>query len=177
VGNLHLGVSARHFLARASGSLSQPLRMVAMALLEQIQKDMVAAMKAKDEARLGTVRMIKTALKKHEVDSMKPLDETTEMQILNTLMKQRKEAAELYRKGNRPDLADKEDAELKLIEAYLPAAATPDELDAAVKSALAETGATEAKQMGLVMKAAQAKLTGKRVDGKVLSEKVKGALA
>jgi len=147
-----------------------------MALLEQIQKDMVAAMKAKDEARLGAVRMIKTALKKQEVDSMKPLDEAAEMQILNTLMKQRREAAELYRKGNRTDLADKEDAELKLIEGYLPAAATPEELDAAVKAALAETGATEAKQMGLVMKAAQAKLAGKRVDGKLLSEKVKAAL-
>jgi uncharacterized protein YqeY len=147
-----------------------------MALLEQIQKDMVAAMKAKDEARLGAVRMIKTALKKQEVDSMKPLDEAAEMQILNTLMKQRREAAELYRKGNRTDLADKEDAELKLIEGYLPAAATPEELDAAVKFALTETGATEAKQMGLVMKAAQAKLAGKRVDGKLLSEKVKAAL-
>lgn len=147
-----------------------------MALLEQIQKDMVAAMKAKDEARLGTVRMIKTALKKHEVDSMKPLDEATEMQVLNTLMKQRREAADLFRKGNRPELAEKEEAELKLIETYLPAAASEDDVNAAVKAALAETGATEAKQMGVVMKAAQAKLAGKRVDGRQLSEKVKAGL-
>lgn len=148
-----------------------------MALLEQIQKDMVQAMKAKDEVRLGTVRMIKTALKKHEVDSMKPLDEATELQVMSTLIKQRREAADLYRKGNRPDLADKEEAELKLIESYLPAAPTEDELNAAVDQALTETGATSAKQMGQVMKAAQVKLAGKRVDGKVLSEKVKARLS
>src|SRR6185437_13051625 len=151
--------------------------MVAMALLEQIQKDLVAAMKAKDEARLGTVRMIKTALKKHEVDSMKPLDEATELQVMSTLMKQRREAADLYRKGNRPDLAEKEEAELLLIESYLPASPTEEELNAAVAQALAETGATSAKQMGQVMKAAQGKLAGKRVDGKALSEKVKARLS
>jgi uncharacterized protein len=147
-----------------------------MPLLDRIQKDMVEAMKAKDEMRLNTVRMIKTALKKHEVDSMKPLDEATEMQVMNTLMKQRREAADLYRKGGRADLADKEEAELKLIEAYLPSAPTEDELSAAIDAALAETGATEAKQMGLVMKAAQAKLAGKRIDGRTLSEKVKSRL-
>jgi uncharacterized protein YqeY len=148
-----------------------------MALLEQIQKDMVEAMKAKDESRLGTVRMIKAALKKHEVDSMKPLDEATEMQVMNTLMKQRREAADLYRKGNRPELAEKEEAELKLIESYLPTSPTEGELAAAVDQALAETGATSAKQMGQVMKAAQAKLAGKRVDGKALSERVKARLS
>jgi uncharacterized protein len=148
-----------------------------MALLEQIQKDMVQAMKTRDEPRLGTVRMIKAALKKHEIDSMKPLDEATELQVMSTLIKQRREAADLYRKGNRPDLADKEEAELKLIESYLPAAPSDQEMDAAVEQALAETGATSAKQMGQVMKAAQAKLVGKRVDGKVLSEKVKARLS
>jgi uncharacterized protein len=147
-----------------------------MPLLDRIQKDMVEAMKAKDEMRLNTVRMIKTALKKHEVDSMKPLDEATEMQVMNTLMKQRREAADLYRKGGRSDLADKEEAELKLVEAYLPSAPTEDELSAAIDAALAETGATEAKQMGIVMKAAQAKLAGKRIDGRALSEKVKSRL-
>lgn len=147
-----------------------------MPLLDRIQKDMVEAMKAKDEMRLNTVRMIKTALKKHEVDSMKPLDEATEMQVMNTLMKQRREAADLYRKGGRSDLADKEEAELKLVEAYLPSAPTEDELSAAIDAALAETGATEAKQMGIVMKAAQAKLAGKRIDGRTLSEKVKSRL-
>jgi hypothetical protein len=120
--------------------------------------------------------MIKTALKKYEVDSGKPLDEATEQQVMNTLMKQRREAAELYRKGNRPDLADKEEAELKLIESYLPAASSEEELDAAVEQAIAETGATSAKQMGVVMKAAQTKLAGKRVDGKALSGKVKARL-
>jgi uncharacterized protein YqeY len=147
-----------------------------MALLEQIQKDLVEAMKAKDEVRLGTIRMIKTALKKLEVDSMKPLTEATEMQVMTTLIKQRREAADLYRKGNRNDLAEKEEVELKMIEAYLPAAPTEEEINAAIEQAVTETGATSAKQMGLVMKAAQAKLAGKRVDGKVLSEKVKTRL-
>ena len=147
-----------------------------MALLERIQTDLVAAMRAKDEARLSAIRMIKTALKKHEVDSMKPLDEATELQLLNTLVKQRREAADMFRKGGRPELADKEDAELKLIESYMPSAPSDEEIDAAISAALAETGATSAKQMGLVMKAAQAKLAGKRVDGRALSEKVKAKL-
>jgi uncharacterized protein YqeY len=148
-----------------------------MPLLERIQKDMVEAMKAKDEARLSTVRMMKTALKKHEVDAMKPLDEATEMQILNMLIKQRRESADMFRKGGRAELADKEEAELKMIESYMPSGATDAEIDEAIAAAMAETGATAAKQMGLVMKAAQAKLAGKRVDGKVLSEKVRGKLS
>lgn len=148
-----------------------------MTLLDRIQKDLVEAMKAKDELRLGTVRMVKAALKKQEIDSMKPLDEAAEMQVMNTLIKQRREAADLFRKGGREELAEKEEAELKLIEAYLPAAPTPEELDAAVTGAIAETGATSAKQMGPVMKAAQAKLAGKRVDGKALSGMVKSRLS
>jgi uncharacterized protein YqeY len=148
-----------------------------MPLLETIQKDMVAAMKSKDEARLSAIRMIKTALKKLEVDSMKPLDEATEMQVLNSLIKQRTESAEMFRKGGRPEMADKEEAERTLIESYMPAAATPEEIDAAIAAALAETQVTSAKQMGVVMKAAQAKLAGKRVDGKALSEKVRARLA
>jgi uncharacterized protein len=147
-----------------------------MPLLERIQKDMVEAMKAKDEARLSTVRMMKTALKKHEVDAMKPLDEATEMQILNMLIKQRRESADMFRKGGRAELADKEEAELKMIESYMPSRATDAEIDAAIAAAMAETGATSSKQMGVVMKAAQAKLAGKRVDGKALSEKVRGKL-
>src|ERR1700732_607 len=148
-----------------------------MPLLDRIQTDMVAAMRAKDEARLNAIRLIKTALKKHEVDSMKPLDEATELQILSTLIKQRREAADMFRKGDRPELADKEETELKLVESYMPAAPTPEEIDAAIDAALAETGVTSAKQMGVVMKATQAKLAGKRVDGKALSEKVRGRLA
>jgi hypothetical protein len=148
-----------------------------MALLDRIQTDLVAAMRAKDELKLNAIRMIKTALKKHEVDSMKPLDEPTELQILGTLIKQRREAADMFRKGDRAELADKEEAELKLIESYMPAAPSDQEVDDAIAAALSETGATSAKQMGLVMKATQAKLAGKRVDGKAVSEKVRAKLA
>ena len=147
-----------------------------MPLLEQIQKDMVMAMKAKDEARLSTVRMIKTALKKHEVDAMKPLDEATELQILNTLIKQRRESADMFRKGGREELAAKEEAELKMIEAYMPAAPSDEEVDAAIAAAVTETGATSAKDMGKVMKAANAILAGKRVDGRALSDRVRAKL-
>jgi uncharacterized protein YqeY len=148
-----------------------------MALLDRIQTDMVAAMRAKDEMKLNAIRMIKTALKKHEVDSMKPLDEGTELQILGTLIKQRREAADMFRKGDRAELADKEEAELRLIESYMPSAPSEQEIDAAIAAAMAETGANSAKQMGVVMKAAQAKLAGKRVDGKALSDKVRAKLA
>src|SRR5947209_9996090 len=102
-----------------------------MPLLDRIQAEMVESMKAKDEARLDTLRMMKSALKKHEIDSMKPLDETTELQILTTLIKQRREAADMFRKGNRPELADKEEAELTMIESYMPAAPTEEEVDGA----------------------------------------------
>jgi hypothetical protein len=138
---------------------------------------MTQAMKARAEARLGALRMIKTALKKHEVDSMKPLDEATEMQILKSLVKQRQEAAEMFRKGGRPELAEKEEVEMRLIESFLPSAPSEEEMEAAVAAALAETGITSLKQMGLVMKAAQAALAGKRVDGKLLSDKVRAKLA
>ena len=147
-----------------------------MSLLERIQKDMVEAMKAKDEARLSAVRMIKAALMKQKVDSPKPIDEAAEMTILNMLIKQRTESAEMFRKGGRVELAEKEEAERALIETYMPAAATPEEIDRAIADALAETQVTSAKQMGVVMKAAQAKLMGKRVDGKALSEKVRARL-
>jgi uncharacterized protein len=138
---------------------------------------MTQAMKARDQDRLGALRMIKTALKKLEVDSMKPLDEPAEMQVMKTLVKQRQEAAEMFRQGGRPELAEKEEAELRLIESYLPSAPSEEEMEAAISAALDETGAAALKQMGLVMKAAQAKLAGKRVDGKVLSEKVRAKLA
>jgi hypothetical protein len=108
---------------------------------------------------------------------MKPLDEATELQILGTLIKQRLEAADMFRKGDRAELADKEETELKLIESYMPAAPSDKEIDDAIAAALAETGVTSVKQMGTVMKAAQAKLAGKRVDGKALSEKVRARLS
>ncbi len=148
-----------------------------MALLDQLQKDMAAAMKARDEARLATLRMMKAALMKEKVDSMKELDEAAELKILNSLIKQRKDAAALYRQGGRPELAEKEEAEMKLIESYMPASATEEEMAAAVAAALGETGATSPKQMGQVIAAARARLAGKRIDGKRLSDLVKARLS
>lgn len=148
-----------------------------MPLLDRVQKDMVQAMKDHDEARLSTLRMMKAALKKQEVDSMKPLDETSEIQVLNTLMKQRRESADMFRKGGRAELAGKEEAEMRLIETYLPAAASEEDVEAAIAAALSETGVNSLKQMGVVMKAAQAKLAGKRVDGRALSDKVRARLS
>src|SRR5258708_1333765 len=148
-----------------------------MPLLDTIQKDMVAAMKGRQEARLDGLRLIKAALQKQQIDSMKALDEHTELQVLSTLVKQRRESADMFRKGNRPELADREEAELKLIESYMPSAPSEAEIDAAVAAAMSETGGTSIKQMGAVMKAAQAKLAGKRVDGKALSERVKSKLS
>jgi uncharacterized protein YqeY len=148
-----------------------------MPLIDRIQSHMVQAMKARDEVRLNALRLIKTALKKHEVDSRKQLDEAAEVQVLSSLVKQRREAAELFRKGGRPELAEKEEAEQALIESYLPAPPTDEEMQAAVAAALEETEVTSMKQMGAVMKAAQAKLAGKRVDGKLLSEKVRAKLS
>jgi uncharacterized protein len=148
-----------------------------MALIDQVQQDMVAAMKGRDEARLSALRMIKAALMKLKVDSPKPLDEGAEMQVLKSLIKQRTDAAEMFRKGGREEQAQKEEAERALIEAYLPAAASQTEIDEAIRAAMAETGVTSQKQMSVVMKAAQAKLKGKTVDGKALSEKVRARLA
>lgn len=147
-----------------------------MPLLDRVQKDLVDAMKARDEGRLSSLRMMKTALKKHEVDAMKPLDEAAEMQILKSLVKQRHEAADAFRAAGREEMAAKEESERKLIESYLPAGATEAEIDAAIQAALTGTGVTSLKQMGIVMKATQAKLAGKTVDGKALSEKVRSRL-
>jgi uncharacterized protein YqeY len=97
--------------------------------------------------------------------------------VLNTLIKQRRDSIEMFRKGNRPELAEKEESELKLIETYLPAAPSEEEVEAAIQQALAETGVTSLKQMGAVMKAAQSKLAGRRVDGKALSDKVRARLS
>lgn len=148
-----------------------------MPLIDQVQKDMVEAMKSREESRLSTLRMIKAALMKYKADNPnKPLDEAVETQILRSLVKQRIDAAEMFRKGGREEQAEKEEAERALIESYLPAAAAPEEIDAAIAEALAETGATSPKQMGAVMKAVQVKLGGKSVDGKALSEKVRSRL-
>jgi uncharacterized protein YqeY len=147
-----------------------------MPLIDQVQQDMVAAMKARAEARLSALRMIKAALMKAKVDSPKPLDEAAEMQLLKQLIKQRIDAADMFRKAGRTEQADQEEAERALIETYLPASASEAEIDTAIEAAFAETGATAIKQMGVVMKAAQAKLAGKTIDGKLLSDKVKARL-
>jgi hypothetical protein len=149
---------------------------VIMPLIDRVQQDMVAAMKGREEARLSALRMIKAALMKLKVDSPKPVDEAAEMALLKMLIKQRIEAADAFRNAGRAEQADKEEAERRLIEAYLPAAATEAEVDAAVAEALAETGVTSLKQMGVAMKAAQARLQGKTVDGKSLSDKVRAKL-
>ena len=120
--------------------------------------------------------MIKAALQKQQVDSMKPLDDGAEQQVLKQLVKQRTDAADMFRKGGRPEQAEKEEAERVLIQGYMPAEATEDEISSAIDAALSETGITSVKQMGVVMKAAQAKLAGKRADGKALSEKVRSRL-
>jgi uncharacterized protein YqeY len=148
-----------------------------MPLLDQLQKDLVAAMKAKDPAVLSTVRMVKSALQKAHVDAVKPMDDAADQAILKSLVKQRTDAADMFRKGGREDSALKEESERTIIESYLPAAASEEETLAAIDAAIVETGATSAKQMGLVMKAVQAKLAGKTVDGKLISEKVKAKLA
>ena len=148
-----------------------------MTLMDRVQQDMVAAMKAREEARLSALRMIKAALMKQKVDSPKPLDEAAEMQVLKSLIKQRIDAAEAFRKAGRVEQAAKEETEKTLIETYLPAGASDAEIDEAIAEALAETGVTSIKQMSVVMKATQAKLQGKTVDGKALSEKVRAKLS
>jgi uncharacterized protein YqeY len=147
-----------------------------VALLEQIQKDLMEAMKARDDLRSSVLRMVKTALKMKEVEKMRPLDDAESRQILQTLIKQRRDSLEQFTKGGRPELAEKEAGEIKIIEGYLPAAAGEEEMQAAVEAAVGETGATSPKQMGAVIKAARARLEGKTIDGKRLSELVRQRL-
>lgn len=150
-----------------------------MALIEQIQKDITAAMKAREEQRLSTLRMVKTALKNREIEKMAPLDEKESQQVLSTLIKQRKDSIEQFLNGGRKEMADKEAAEITWIEAYLPKAAGEDEIVAGVKAVIAQMGAPTMKDMGTVMKNAMARFAGAgmRVDGKVVSEAVKRELA
>ena len=149
-----------------------------MGLGEQVQKDMVEAMRSRDELRLSTLRMVKSALKNKEIDKRAPLDEKEAQQVLATLIKQRKDSIEQFTKGGRQELADKEAAEIKLIEAYLPKAMGEEEITAAVKATIAEMGSPTMKDMGTVMKNAMARLqaTGARVEGKTVSEIVKKQL-
>jgi uncharacterized protein YqeY len=148
-----------------------------MSLADQIQKDIVAAMKAKDEARLSTLRMVKTALHNKEVDKRGPLDDKESLQVLSTLIKQRKDSIEQFTKGGRQELADKEAAEIKVIEGYMPQAVGEDEIAATVRATIAEMGSPTMKDMGTVMKNVMAKFAGARVDGKVVSDLVKKELS
>lgn len=147
-----------------------------MALIERIQKDLMDAMKARDELRSSVLRMVKTALKMKEVEKTRPLDDAESFQALQTLIKQRRESIEQFTQGGRLDLAGKEAREITIIEAYLPAAPTDAEMQGAIEAAVAETGATSPKQMGAVIKAARARLEGKAIDGKLLSERVRQRL-
>lgn len=148
-----------------------------MSLSETVQKDMVAAMKSREELRLSVLRMIKAAIQLKETEKIRKLDDAESIQLLQTLVKQRKESIEQFTKGNRPELAEKETRELAIIESYLPAGATEAEMDAAIAKAFAETGANSMKQMGAVVKAAKAALEGKTVDGKILSDRVRERLS
>jgi uncharacterized protein len=148
-----------------------------MTLSEQIQKDIVAAMRAKEELRLSVLRMVKSAIQLKEVEKKRPLDEPESIQLLQTLVKQRKESIDQFAKGGRQDLVDKENEELLVLEAYLPAGASQAEMDGAIDKAIASTGATSMKQMGSVVKAAKDALTGKAVDGKALSDRVREKLS
>src|SRR5262249_35192086 len=137
-----------------------------MSMFEEMKIDITDAMKARDEQRLSTLRMVKSALKLKEVEKMSPLDDKESQQILTTLIKQRKESIEQFTKGGRQEMADKEAAEIKLIEAYLPKAAGEEEIVAGVKAAIAEMGSPTMKDMGTVMKNAMARFAaaGMRVD-------------
>jgi uncharacterized protein YqeY len=148
-----------------------------MTLSENLQKDIVTAMKAKDEMRLSVLRMVKAALQLKEVEKMRPLDAAESIQLLQTLAKQRKESIDQFAKGGRQDLVDKETRELKILETYLPAGASQAEMDAAISKAITDLGATSIKQMGAVVKAAKDTLTGKAVDGKALSDRVRDRLS
>jgi uncharacterized protein YqeY len=147
-----------------------------MTIVEQVEKDLVAALRAQDALRLSVLRMMKAALMNKKVEHGKAVDDPEALAVLRTLAKQRHESVEAFRKGGRDDLADKEAAEIKIVEAYLPAAASDDEIDAAVDAAMAESGATTPKDLGKAMKAAMAKLAGKNADGKRVSEKVRAKL-
>jgi uncharacterized protein YqeY len=147
-----------------------------MTTLEKIQKDLVDAMRAKDELRLSVVRMVKAALKHKEIEKIRPLDEAESMQVLQTLLKQRRESVEMFTKGGRMELAEKELKEIAILETYLPAGASAEDMDRAIAAAMAETGANSPKQMGAVVKAARAKLEGKTVDGKALSDLIRTKL-
>lgn len=148
-----------------------------MSLQQQIIEDLTAAMRAKDAETLGVLRMVKANLMNRKIDKGSDLTDDDVMKALQSLVKQRRDSAEQYTAAGRDELAAKELAEIAVIERYLPVAATQDEIDAAVADAIASTGASSMKDMGSVMKAAQANLAGKTADGRLVSETVKAKLS
>ena len=148
-----------------------------MSLAEKIQSDIVLAMKARDDFKLSVLRMVKAAIQLKEVEKLRKLDDAESIQLLQTILKQRKESIDQFTKGNRPELAEKESKEAVLIEQYLPAGASAEEMNAAIDKAITESGATSIKQMGAVVKSAKAALEGKTVDGKALSDLVRERLS
>ena len=147
-----------------------------MSLRDTIVADLTAAMKAKDADRLSTLRMVKASLMNRQIDKGDELTDDEVQKALQSLVKQRRDSIEQYEKAGRSELVAKESAEIAVIEGYLPSAATRDEIEAAVRSAISETGATSMKEMGVVMKATLSKLDGKAADGKLVSETVKSLL-
>lgn len=147
-----------------------------MTIVQRVEQDLVAAMKARAELRLSVLRMMKSALKLKQVELARPLEDSEALATLRTLVKQRHESAEQFRKGSREDLAGKEEAEIKIVEEYLPAAASDEEIAAAVSAAVTETGATGVKDLGKVMKSAMSRLAGKNVDGKRVNERARALL-
>ena len=148
-----------------------------MGLKAQIVSDLTASMKAQDAARTSTLRMVKAGIMNREIEKGSELNDEEMVKLLRSMVKQRKDSIEQYEKGGRQDLVNKEQAEIEVIEAYLPQAASQDEIDQAVTEAIAETEATSMKDMGKVMKAAQARLVGKNADGRAVSEAVKSKLS
>ncbi len=150
-----------------------------MPIVDQITRDMTAAMKAREVHRLSTLRLVKSALKNKEIDKRAPLDDQEALAVLATLIKQRKDSVEQFTRGNRMDLADKEAAEIVLIESYMPKAAGEEEVVAAVRAVIAEMGAPTPKETGEVMKNVMARFAqaGTRVDGKQVNEIVRRELA
>jgi len=146
-------------------------------LQEKIQSHMADAMRGKDQLRLSVLRLMKTAIKNKEIEKIKVLDEGEAIAVLNTLVKQRKDSAEQFRAGGREEMAQKEESEIKIIEEYLPAAASEEDIRHAIAEAVQETGATSIKDMGKVMKAAMARLAGKTADGGRVSQLVKEKLS
>jgi uncharacterized protein len=148
-----------------------------MSLETQLNADIAAAMKAKDTVRLGTFRMLKTALTNKGIQVGRALEAAEELQVVSSLVKQRRDSIEQFTAGNRLDLAEKEQAEIKVLETLLPAGASESDIAAAVDQAITETGAAGPKDMGKVMKAVMAALAGRTVDGKKVNEAVRSRLA